>query len=82
MTIDKRLERLEQKLPDPGCLKCLDRRGWQPSASAAGALLLDCPSRGGDDCSRLARTAPAVGAMIGVTASPRLDGPSRGGDDW
>ncbi len=27
-------------------------------------------------------TAPAVGAMIAVTAWSRLDAPSRGGDDW
>jgi hypothetical protein len=27
MTLRTRLRRLEQKLPDPGCLSCRDRRG-------------------------------------------------------
>ena len=27
MTLHTRLRRLEQKLPDPGCLACRDRRG-------------------------------------------------------
>jgi hypothetical protein len=27
MKFDKRLERLERKVPDPGCPKCRDRRG-------------------------------------------------------
>jgi hypothetical protein len=42
------------------------------------------PQRWGDDWSHVLRfpwTSPAAGAMIVVTASPRVIVPSRGGDD-